>query len=109
MIDAWFSVELVQSLQWLSLLSLLSIPAVVFPLQGRYRTAMMVAWIVGFGFGVLCLGASGAGLALGQPGYVLRSLFALGFAFTLAFGGSLAPMQLAYQEAELRKTVAQDI
>jgi hypothetical protein len=108
MSDPWFSVEFAQSLKWLSFLGVLS-GLIVFPLQGRHRRAITSIWTTGIILGGLCLSGFVVALVLGQPSHVLRPLFAMGLALTLAFGGTYGLMRLAYREAELRKTIARDI
>jgi hypothetical protein len=106
--EAWFSVEVADSLKWLSLLSLLGL-LVIFPLQGRYRTAVTTVWIAAVILGAVCLGIFALALGRGQPGHVTYPFLATGIALTVAFGGTFFPMRSGYREAELRKTVARDI
>ena len=108
MTDAWFSMGVAENLKWLSFLSLFSL-LVVFPLQGRYRPGVTSVWVAGLVVGGFCLSAFAVALAVQQPAYVLRPLFIMGIALTLAFAMTFGPMRRAYREAELRKTVARDI
>lgn len=105
MTDAWFSVEFAQSLRWLSLLSLLSI-SVAFPLQGLYRTAITRVWMGALATGLICLGLLALALLQNQPAHVLRPLFAMGIALTVAFGTTFGVLRKTYRDAELKRTVS---
>lgn len=59
--------------------------------------------------GVVCLSACAAGLDIGQPSHVFRPLLVVGVVVTVVFGGTLNSIRRAYQDAELRKTIARDI
>ena len=105
MTEAWFGPEIPRWLAFLSLLSLLSIPAA----QGRFRSVITMTWIVAIAAaGVLLAGAAGAYL-LEQPPHVLRTLIILGTVFGAAFGSTFPGLRRGYQEAELRKIAAADI
>jgi len=108
MTNAWFSPEFADSLRWLSFLSLLSLLA-VYPLRGRHRTAMHAIWTAALAVGVLCLGAMALGVVAGQPRFVIGPLAAIGVALSVAFGGTFAALRSAYREAELRRSIAQDL
>jgi len=82
---------------------------VIFPLQGRYRTAVTTVWIAAVILGAVCLGIFALALGTGQPGHVTYPFLATGIALTVAFGGTFFPMRSGHREAELRKTVARDI
>ncbi len=105
MTEAWFGPEIPRWLAFMSLLSLLSIPAA----QGRFRSALTTIWIVAIvAAGVLLAGAAAAYL-LEQPVHVVRTLSMLGIVFGVAFGGTFPGLRRGYQEAELRKIAAADI
>jgi hypothetical protein len=106
--DGWFSVEFSRNFVWFSLLSLLSVLS-LFVERGRHRTLVLSMWTAAFVLGVICLGACAVGLATGQPSHVLRPLLVVGVVVTVVFGATFDSIRRAYQEAELRKTIARDI
>jgi hypothetical protein len=106
--DGWFSVELSRKLVWFSLLSLLSLMS-YYVHRGRHRTLVLSIWAAVLALGVLCLCACAVGLAVGQPSHVFRPLLVLGVVVTVVFGTTLNSIRRGYQDAELRKTIAQDI
>lgn len=105
MTEAWFSPEFAQNLKWLSLMSLLSIPAA----RGLYRRAVVSSWFAAIALGVLCLGAFAVGRLEGQPDSVLSPLLVVGVVITAVFFGTLPALMNAYREVETRKTLAQDL
>ena len=106
--EEWFSAESSQNLVWFSLLSLLSAFS-VFVERGRHRTLVLSIWAAAIALGVLCLGACAVGLAVGQPSHVFRPLLVVGVVVTVVFGATFDSIRRAYQDAELRKTIARDI
>jgi len=106
--EGWFSVEFSRNLVWFSLLSLLSLMS-FYVHRGRQRTLVLSIWMAMLALGVMCLGACGIGLAVGQPSHVLRPLLVVGVVVTVVFGATLNSIRRTYQDAELRKTIAQDI
>ena len=106
--DGWFSVEFSRKLVWFSLLSLLSLMT-FYMHRGRHRTLVLSIWVAVLALGVLCLGACAVGLAVGQPSHVFRPLLVVGVVVTVVFGTTFNSIRRGYQDAELRKTIAQDI
>ena len=106
--NEWFSVELSRNLGWFSLLSLLSLMN-FYVHRGRYRTLVVSIWRAMLALGMVCLGASLFGLAVGQPSHVVRPLLVVGVVVATVFGATLNLIRLAYRDAELRKTIARDI
>jgi tellurite resistance protein TehA-like permease len=106
--DGWFSVEFSRKLVWFSLLSLLSLMS-FYVHRGRHRTLVLSIWAAVFALGVLCLCACAVGLAVGQPSHVFRPLLVVGVVVTVVFGTTFNSIRRGYQDAELRKTIAQDI
>jgi len=106
--DGWFSVEFSRNLVWFSFLSLLSLMG-LYVHRGRHRTLVLSIWAAVLALGVLCLGACAVGLAVGQPSHVFRPLLVMGVVLTVVFGTTFNSIRRAYQDAELRKTIAQDI
>ena len=106
--DGWFSVEFSRKLVWFSLLSLLSLMS-FYVHRGRHRTLVLSIWAAVLALGVLCLCACAVGLTVGQPSHVFRPLLVMGVVLTVVFGTTFNPIRRAYQDAELRKTIAQDI
>ena len=105
MTDAWFGPEIPRWLAFLSLLSLLSIPAE----QGRFRSAITTIWIMAIvSAGALVLGGTAA-YFLEQPSHVVRTLFILGAIFGVAFGSTFPALRRGYREVELRKMAAADM
>ena len=104
MTEAWFS-EVPRGLAFLSLLSLLAVPAS----QGKFKTAMMTIWIAAIAVAGLLLAGAAVALIVQQPPYVVRSLALLGLVFGFAFGASFPSLIHGYREAELRKTIAADL
>ena len=106
--NEWFSVEFSRNLGWFSLLSLLSLMN-FYVHRGRHRTLVVSIWRAMLALGIVCLGASVVGLAVGQPSHVVRPLLVVGVVVAAVFGATLNWIRLAYRDAELRKTIAQDI
>ena len=106
--EEWFSAESSRNLAWFSLLSLLSVLS-VYVERGRHSTLVLSTWTVALALGVLCLGACAVGLAVGQPKHVFGPLLVLGVVMTVVFGATFDSIRRSYQDAELRKTIAQDI
>ena len=106
--DGWFSVEFSRKLVWFSLLSLLSLLS-FYVHRERHRTLVLSIWAAVLALGVLCLGACAVGLAVGQPSHVFRPLLVVGVVVTVVFGTTFNSIRRAYQDAEIRKTIAQDI
>ena len=103
--DAWFGSEIPRWLAFLSLLSLLSIPAA----QGRWKTTITSVWIAMLASAGLLLAGAAMAAAIGQPSHVVRTLTILGLVFGTTFGATLPVIRRSYHEAELRKTVAADL
>ena len=106
--DGWFSVESSRNLVWFSLLSLLSLMS-FYVHRGRHRTLVLSIWTAVLAMGIICLVACAVGLAVGQPSHVFRPLLVVGVVVTVVFGATFDSIRRAYQEAELRKTIARDI
>jgi hypothetical protein len=106
--EEWFSAESSRNLAWFSLLSLLSVLS-VYVERGRHRTLVLSIWAAALALGVLCLGACAVGLAVGQPKHVFGPLLVVGVVMTVVFGATFDSIRRSYQDAELRKTIAQDI
>jgi hypothetical protein len=105
MTDAWFGPDVPRWLAFLSLLSLLSIPAE----QGRFKSAITALWVAVIGCAGVLLAGAAAAFLLEQPSHVVRSLAMLGGVFGVAFGGTLPALRRSYREAEMRKIVAADL
>jgi lysylphosphatidylglycerol synthetase-like protein (DUF2156 family) len=105
MSDPWFGPEIPRSLAFLSLLSLLSIPAE----QGRFRSAVTGVWVAALVFAGVLLVVAAAAFVLDQPAHVARTLTILGGVFGVSFGSTLPAVWRSYREAELRKVVAADL
>ena len=105
MTEPWFSPDIPRWLAFLSLLSLLAIPAE----QGRFKSAIMAIWIAALTLAGLLIGGAVVAVLVNQPGYVVRSLTIAGLVFAVAFGATLPALRRAYREAELRKTIAADL
>ena len=106
--DGWFSVEFSRKLVWFSLLSLLSLLS-FYVHRGRHRVLVLSIWAAVLALGILCLSACAIGLAVGQPSHVYRPLLVVGVVVTVVFGTTFNSIRRGYQDAELRKTIAQDI
>jgi CHASE2 domain-containing sensor protein len=106
--DGWFSAESGRNLVWFSLLSLLSLMS-FYVHRGRHRTLVLSIWMAVLALGIICLGACAGALALGQPSHVVRPLLVVGVVVTVVFGATFDSTRRAYQDAELRKTIARDI
>ncbi len=106
--NAWFSAQFAPWLALLSLFSLLSY-AQTWAQKGKHRQ-----WVMGAYWGVTALGATLALAGLyaytsGQPRWVwLTLLLAGGLLCALMFWSTLN-MAKTYDEAELRKTIANDL
>lgn len=108
MMDAWFSPDAARLFSYLSLLSLCSLAAV--PAQrGQLRRLVLCAWTILTGLGVT-LAVAGMGAAVvGQPSHVTRTLVLSGVIVGVVFVVTRRAVVQAYQDAELRKTVAVDL
>lgn len=106
--EGWSSAEFSRSLVWFSLLSVLSLMS-FYVHRGRHRTLVLSIWAAVLALGVLCLGAVTVGLFVGQPSHVFRPLLIVGVVVTVTFGATFNSIRRAYQDAEVRKTIAQDI
>ena len=106
--EGWFSAGFSRNLVWFSLLSVLSVLS-VYVERGRHRTLVLSVWTAAFALGAACLGAGMVGLFVGQPSHVFRPLLIVGVVVTVTFGATLNSIRHAYQDAEVRKTIAQDI
>ena len=105
MTEAWFGPETPRWLAFLSLLSLLSIPAA----QGKFKSALTMIWIVAMVAASVLLAGAAAAHILDQPAHVVRTLIVLGTVFGVAFGSTFPALRRGYHEAELRKIAAADI
>jgi hypothetical protein len=106
--DEWFSVEFSRKLVWFSFLSLLSLMS-VYVQRGRHRTLVLSIWTAALVIGVGCLIGCAIGVGVGQPKHVFGPLLVVGVVVTVVFGATFDSVRRGYQEAELRKTLAQDI
>lgn len=106
--NSWFSPETSQAFVWLSSLSLLTLLR-HYSRLGRYRNLVLGVWLAVLAFGCLCLGAAGLALVLEQPAHVVRPLAVTGVVLTIVLSLSYARLKHAYQEAELRRMIAQDL
>jgi hypothetical protein len=105
MTDAWFGSEIPRWCAFLSMLSLLSIPAE----QGRYRSLITALWIAMIAFAGVLLAGAAAAVVLEQPPHVTRALFVVGSVLAVAFSLTFPALRRSYHEAELRKMAAADI
>jgi hypothetical protein len=69
----------------------------------------MSLWTALMAFGGLLLAASAAAMVVGQPAFVVGTLPLSGTAVGAAFALTRSTIVQAYREAELRKTVANDM
>lgn len=108
MTEAWFAPD---AGRWVALLSLLATAAALEPLakQGRARAFVMASFTACIAIGVVFLAAAAVGVMVGQPRYVLGPLLIGGLTVTFPFAAGFAEMRRIYNEAELRKTVANDL
>jgi hypothetical protein len=106
--NAWFSP---QTALWLSFLSLLSLTACLseFAKKGLYRSGVFAVYWIVFGFGIALLLASGIGILLHQPWYVV---FPLGFSGIITVPATIWEIIAAnrkYSKAEMRQSIAKDL
>jgi len=108
MTDAWFPTDVARFFSFFSLLALFSL---LTPLaeQGRSRSLVLGVWI-----GVLCfagglLAMAAVGTVTGQPTHVVKTLVLTGALIGSLFAATLPSLRRAYQQAELRKTIAADL
>ncbi len=105
MTDAWFGSEIPRWLAFLSMLSLLSIPAE----QGRFKTVITILWIAMMALAGVLLAGAAAAAVLEQPPHVTRTLAVVGSVLAVSFGITFPALRRSYREAELRKMAAADI
>jgi CHASE2 domain-containing sensor protein len=106
--DSWFSEEISRWFVFLAFLSFFSLLG-PYALRGRRRRLVMTLWAILVVFGVACLGAAVTAWWMGQPGFVVRPLAVSGGVITVIFTAFYRTLTRAYQEAELRSMVAQDL
>ena len=108
MTEAWFSPESARLFSYLSLLSLCSVFAVPAK-RGQLRCLAMSVWnaVMGLGWRLLAAGAFAA--ADGQPAHVPRTLLLSGCVVEFLVVVLRRDVARAYDEAELRRTVAADL
>ena len=108
MTDPWFSPEVVRGF---SLFSLLSLFALLQPVveQGRLRSIVMGIWTAVIAFAGLLVLAAIVGMFAGQPSYVVKGLALTGLLVGSLFAAILPLVRRAYDEAEVRKTIAADL
>jgi hypothetical protein len=106
--DPWFSPELAP---YFSLFSLLALTAVFEDMakKGRHKTLVMSVWTALLAFGGLLVAAAGAAVVAGQPAFVVGTLALTGTLVGAAFALTRPSIVQAYREAELRKTLANDM
>ena len=103
--DAWFGSEIPRWLAFLSMLSLLSIPAD----RGRWKTAITLVWVAVLVCAGLLLAGAATAVVVGQPPHVVRTLTILGLVFGVTFGATLPVIRQGYRDAELRRMAAADL
>ena len=108
MTDAWFSPETARLFSLLSLLSLCSLFAIPAR-RGLFRGPVLMLWYSVIALGLLLVATGAAAAVMNQPLHVSRTLVLCGFIVALVFTITRRGVLRAYQEAELRRTVAADL
>lgn len=108
MTNPWFLPETARLLSLLSLLSLCSLAAIPAK-RGHWRRIVTSVWNVAISFGCALLVAGALAAMSGQPPYVSRALVLTGIVVAAVFVTTRRAVIQAYDEAELRKTVAADL
>jgi hypothetical protein len=108
MSEAWFSPDVARLFSLLSLLSLLAL-AERFARQGRHRGYVMGAWNAAMAFACVLLAVAGLAYGVGQPAHVTRAFALSGFMLAVVFAHSRRGMTKLYTNAELRRSVADDL
>ena len=108
MIAPWFSEEVASKFAFLSLLALFSLVAIPVE-RGRYRQLVMGAWNAVLVFSALLLLVAALGWSRGQPRYVVFALSFSGFIIGSLFFFLKRVVVAGYRDAELRKTIAEDL
>ena len=108
MTDGWFTPE---TARMFSLLSLLSLTALVKPLaqQGRARVFVLSLFMSCFALGVVLFVGGVAAMLTGQPEYVRKALMVSGTVIAIPFFAAWRHAVRIYSEFELRKTIANDL
>jgi hypothetical protein len=108
MIEPWFAQE---TSRWFAFLSMLSLLAVLsqYAEQGRHRVAVMRVWASTIAFGGLILVVAALGFLSGQPWYVVKTLGLSGLLVAGMFAATLNVVRRAYDQAEVRRTIAADL
>ena len=108
MTEAWFSPETSRYFAFLSLLALCAIFDEVAR-RGRLRHLVLGVWNVVIGISVVIAGSGAVAFLTGQPAYVVRTLVMSGMFVGATFALTRVLVVQTYREAELRKTIANDI
>jgi hypothetical protein len=108
MMEPWFSDEVSSRFALFSLLSLLAILEIPAK-RGHHRSLVIGIWNAVVVLGGCLIAAATVGWFLGQPGHVVRALGATGLLIEILFLSLKKQILASYQEAELSKTVAQDL
>jgi cbb3-type cytochrome oxidase subunit 3 len=108
MIEPWFAQETTRWFAFLSLLSILSVFS-EYAEQGRHRAKVMLVWASGIGCGGFFLVLAAIAFISGQPPHVVRTLALAGVLIAGIFAATLPTLRRAYDEAEMRRTIASDL
>jgi len=73
------------------------------------RSTVMGIWTTVIAFGGLLLVAAAVGVFVDQPSYVVKGLGLTGLLISSLFTALLPSLRRAYDEAEVRKTIAADL
>jgi hypothetical protein len=106
--EPWFSEEIASRFAFLSLLALFALVAIAAK-RGRYRQLVMGAWNGVLVVSALLLVLAVLGWSSGQPRYVVFALGFSGFLIGSIFLALKRVVVAGYHEAELRKTIAEDL
>ena len=108
MIEPWFTAEVASrfaSLSLLSLFALVEIPAK----RGHHRVFVIGVWNTVIVLSGFLVAIAAVGWLLGQPGYVVRTLGGSGCLIGILFLVLKKSVLALYRQAELRKTIAEDL
>lgn len=108
MMDPWFSQEVAPWLALLSLFSLLSY-SLKWAQKGLHRELVMNAHKGTVVLGVILLVVGSAAYFIGQPYWVWFALILAGGLLSGLMVWNMSQIAKVYEEAELRKTIANDL